>query len=93
MQVHIIERILFIVIACTVAFAGLYLYTYLVSIYQSHWVSIYFSLICQPDLVQLTRYCIAACTSLSSGRWGGVADYIMQLPRSLDTGTYRITAA
>ena len=41
MQVHILERILFDVIACTVILVGLYLYTYLVSIYQSrHWVSI-----------------------------------------------------
>ncbi|KAI0284644.1 hypothetical protein BGY98DRAFT_527283 [Russula aff. rugulosa BPL654] len=37
MKVHILERILFFEIACTVVFAGLYLYTYLVSIYQSHW--------------------------------------------------------
>jgi hypothetical protein len=42
MQAHILERILFVVIACTVIFAGLCLYTYLVSIYQSHWVSIPF---------------------------------------------------
>lgn len=39
MKVHILERILFVVIAGTVIFTGLYLYTYLVSIYQSHWVS------------------------------------------------------
>lgn len=37
MQVHILERILFVAIVCTVVFAGRYLYTYLVSIYQSHW--------------------------------------------------------
>ncbi len=43
MKVHILERILFFVIACTVIFAGLYIYTYLVSIYQSHWVSIHSS--------------------------------------------------
>jgi hypothetical protein len=48
MKVHILERILFFEIACTVVFAGLYLYTYLVSIYQSHWVSIHSSLLYQP---------------------------------------------
>lgn len=37
MQAHILERILFVVIACTAIFAGLCLYTYLVNIYQSHW--------------------------------------------------------
>lgn len=88
MQVHTLERILFVVIVCTVVFAGLYLYAYLVSIYQSHWVSIHSSL---PDLIQLTRYGIATCTSLSSGRWGVAHYYIMHLPRSMDT--YRITAA
>jgi hypothetical protein len=48
MQVHILERILFVAIVCTVVFAGRYLYTYLVSIYQSHWVSIHSSLLSQP---------------------------------------------
>jgi hypothetical protein len=87
MQVHTLERILFVAIVCTVVFTGLYLYTYLVSIYQSHWVSIHFLPLCQPDLVQLTRYGIAPCTSLSSGRWG-VAHYcIMHLPRSMDRTT------
>jgi len=89
MQVHILERILFVVIVCTVVFTGLYLYTYLVSIYERHWVSIHHSsLLCLArDRIQLTRDdCIATRTSLSSGRWGGgVAHYIMHLPRSMDT--------
>ena len=55
MKVHILERILFFEIACTVVFAGLYLYTYLVSIYQSHWVSIHSSLLYQPKSHSLTR--------------------------------------
>ena len=89
MQAHILlERILFIAIACTIVFAGLYLYTYLVN---SHWVSIHSSLICQPDRIQLTRYGIAACNNLPSGRWSGVAHYIMHLPCSMET--YRITPA
>ena len=45
MQTHILERILFAAIVCTAVFAGLYLYTYLVSLCQSHWVSIHSSLI------------------------------------------------
>jgi hypothetical protein len=51
MQAHILERILFVVIVCTVLFTGLFLNTYLVSIYQSHWVSIHSSLLCQPDRI------------------------------------------
>jgi hypothetical protein len=47
MKAHILERILFVVIVCTVLFTGLYLYTYLVSIYQSHWVSNHSSLPCR----------------------------------------------
>ena len=55
MKVHILERILFFAIAKTVIFTGLYLYTYLVSIYQSHWVSINSSLLRQSDRAQLTH--------------------------------------
>ena len=53
MKVHILERILIFVIACTIVFAGLCLYIYLVCIYQSHWVSIHSSLLCQLDRIQL----------------------------------------
>ncbi|KAF8500250.1 hypothetical protein F5888DRAFT_1680446 [Russula emetica] len=95
MQAHILERILFVVIACTVIFAGLCLYTYLVSIYQSHWVSEHSFplpyLSARSHSTTHTVY-IATCTSsLSSGRWS-VVHYIMHLPRSI-MDTYRITAA
>jgi hypothetical protein len=90
MKVHILERILFVVIAGTVIFTGLYLYTYLVSIYQSHWVSSHSPHSLLPNRIQLTRCCIATCTSLLSGKWG-MAHYVVHPPRSMDT--YRITGA
>src|SRR5258708_6776165 len=38
-KAYLLERVLFVAIACTVVFAGLCIYIYLVGIYESHWVS------------------------------------------------------
>jgi hypothetical protein len=73
MQAHILlERILFIAIACTIVFAGLYLYTYLVN---SHWPHVITSHL-GDGAAWLTTSCI------SHARWKPIESH------RLDHGQY-----
>ena len=81
---HLLERILFVVIACTLVFAGLCIYSCLVGIYEDRWVSA--SARWAPNCAQLTHTVLLAtpcCTPSSDSQT--VVRHIMRLPRSMDT--------
>lgn len=62
---NVLERILFVVIACTLVFAGLCIYSCLVGIYEGRWVSRLPP--DGPDTALLTNSVLAtSCSTLSS---------------------------